>query len=265
MLGYSVRSIVLAAVVALVVGAVPAQGATAPRDAAGRATPQLTIARTTTGTVVTGTKVSFTGTAPAALEGRRVALQRRVGAKGDWVKVAGATVTSHSMSATGVATGVGKNSWRFVAKLNGTTYTSKVLSHQVYGWFFLADLDAVDSDGGYADSWVIGGKTYGKSVGGNGSSSTDWIEYNLSYRCISLDAYIGIGDDSETGTTADFYVTLDGARESVGSQGLGPASHLVIDTSTRLRVRLEMDPTNADAPDGSWAFGNARVLCSGRP
>ena len=214
---------------------------------------------------MTGDQVTFNGTAPAALNGKRVALQRRVGKKGQWVKVATAAVSTGTMSGTGIATGVGKNSWRFTAVVDKVRYSSRVVTTPVYGWFFLSDLDSVDSDGGYEGSWSIGGKSYSKSVGGDGSSATDWIEYNLSYRCITLDAYYGIGDDSQSGTTADFYVTLDGARSFIGSKGLGSATHLTLDTSTRLRVRLEMDPTNADQPDGSWAFGNAKVLCSGKP
>ena len=251
----------------LLASGVRADGATEGPSAqpSARTTPQLTIARESSGVVETGSEVSFTGTAPASLDGKRVTLQRRVGKKGDWIKTSTAVVADGAMKATGVSTGVGTNSWRFTAKVDGTRYTSKPLTHKVYGWFYLADLDRVDYDGAYADSWVIGGKTYSKSVGGSGSEDTDWAEYNLSYRCITLDAWIGIGDDSETGTTADFYVTLDGARTGVGSKGLGPATHLTLDTSTRLRVRLEMDPTNQDFPDGSWAFGNAKVLCSGKP
>jgi hypothetical protein len=247
------------------IAAITPAGATSPDRTLPRAAATMTITRTSTGPVETGDRVKFTGTAPTSWNGKRVALQRRVGAKADWVKVASPKVTDGTMKANGVATGVGQNSWRFVAVINGKATYSPTVNNKVLGWFYLHDLSYVDRDGGFADQWAIGGKNYGKSVGGDGSSDTDWIEYNLSYRCTTFEAYIGIGDDSESGTSADFYLTLDGERTLVGSKGLGSASLITVNTATRLRIRLEMDPTNPSEPDGSWVFGNARVLCSKAP
>lgn len=261
----------LAAVVAIAPptpAAMPAAGSTVSTSltSVASAAPKLTIRRATAGPIVTGTRVTFTGTAPKSRKGQRVQLQRRVGRTGDWVLAATVKVArSGQLTATGVSTGVGTNTWRFVLRAAKKTLSSATTRHPVYGWFFLSDQDSVDSDGMNRGSVVMGGRTYSKSVYGDGSTATDYADYNLSYRCLRLEAWIGIGDDSETGTTADFYVTIDGARSGVGSKGLGSASRIVVDTATRLRIRIEADPTNGAGPSGTWAFGNARALCSGRP
>ena len=256
----------IAALSAALTPALPTFAQETVSDRAGTTPSDLTIKRVTTGRVVTGSKQTFSGTAPTRLHGQRAVLQRRVGKKGDWIKVDSARVSRKGhLTGSGVATGVGVNAWRWVMRTSGGKHTSKALTQRVYAWYYLSDLQSVDSDGGYPGSFTMGGKTYSKSVGGDGNTVTDWIEYNVSYHCAELSAWIGISDYSETGTTADFYVTVDGARSLLGSKGLGTPSHVTVDTSTRLRIRLEMDPTNNDGPRGYWAFGNAKVLCDRKP
>ena len=226
----------------------------------------LTIKRDDTSLVVTGDRVAFSGVTPSSMKGKRLSLQRKASKKADWIVVGRPTVSADATwSGSGVAVGSGKNLWRVSYRKDGVTHVSPTIKTAVHQWYFLHDLDEVDDDGGYADEITIGGRNFPKSVIGGGSSDTDWIDYNLSYRCITFEAFIGIGDNSETGTTATFYVTLDGARSSVGSKGLGQATKVTLDVATRLRIRLEMDPTNNDYPSGYWAFGDARVLCSGKP
>ncbi|HEX7716295.1 MAG TPA: hypothetical protein VF416_03330, partial [Marmoricola sp.] len=102
----------------------------------------LTLTLATPGQIVTGSTVTFTGTAPRTLNGRGVTLQRKVG-KGGWVKVAAAKVSHRAFSLSGKAIKVGVNKWRVVAKRNGAIHTSKPRGTTVWKWFGLNHLNAV--------------------------------------------------------------------------------------------------------------------------
>ena len=139
----------------------------------------------------------------------------------------------------------------------------------MYSWYYLSTLDAVDLDGydTYTGAVAVGGVTYNKSLRNYGDSpgDTSWVEYNLSYRCKTFEAYIGISDESEPGFNASFTAYLAGAENGFGAKGLGPATLTTLDTSTRLRIRLETATNSVRGIEGNPAWGNARVLCSGKP
>ncbi|GAA5150170.1 hypothetical protein GCM10023340_26680 [Nocardioides marinquilinus] len=276
------RSLLLLLVSLLVVstGTVVAGAATSPRpigavDAvADTARPAgLTIKRAKPGLVVTGQRVGFLGTAPKASAGRHAVLQRRVGKRGAWVVVARPKVASNGTIATKAgSTGVGTNSWRLTLKTGRTTLVSPVVTHRVYGWFFLADRDPVQSVRFTEDSVRIGGKSHPKSVRNSYDfwwESEPWAEWNLSYRCVRFEAEIGLTDDSVSDGQVGFVAALDGAQTDFGTKTIGLPTHVSLDTTGRLRLRLTDQYVSGPTGSGQgyfWgAWGSARVLCAGDP
>lgn len=250
-------------------------GLSAPVGAAGadarqerRTVKTLTLKRTSPAPVVTGSKVTFAGTAPRRLRGKRVVLQRRVGS-GRWILTDRATVRrNRTFNLSGRATGVGRVQWRAIVSTARTLNRSRTLNTTVFRWYYVADLDPTD-DSSYWDpaSVVIGGKRYVKSVGMDNywdAGEPEWADYNMRYRCVRFAAHIGLSNESESGAVAKFYISLDGARSHIGTKSLGAATKVERNVSTRLRIRLETIATTEDAVAEAY-FGGARLLCSGHP
>lgn len=237
----------------------------------------LTMRRAARGVVVAGDKVAFNVEAKKSLVGKRVTLQRRVGS-GGWIKVAKRKVPkSKKFAISGVATGVGRNSWRAVAvtKKPGkprVVHRSKVGRTAVHAWFYLADLPMVDSDRFTTGSRTIGGTTYPRSAYNKSDfwwNHKPWGEWNLSYRCRTFKATIGIHDESASGYKVGFVSYLDGAETKHGSKGLGEGADITFDVASILRIRLEdqyiAGPTGSGSGYGWGVWGDARVLCKGKP
>lgn len=266
-----IRALVAVAFAASTLGASTFTASAGP--IAARPVKDIQLTLTSTSEPVSGEMATFTGAASTSLSGAKIKLLRRVGKDGDWVKVAQTRIGSDGTFAiSGVATGVGANNWRASTKRDGRKHLSNVATTTVFGWYYLSELERVDYDGLYPDGATVGGQNYGKSVVSDYYVADDgydaWAEWNLSYRCKQLEAFIGIDDDAETGFKADFGAYLDGAETSWGEMGLGPATQVTLDTSSRLRLKLEVRPgtgIEGSGIDGSGVFGGARVLCSGKP
>lgn len=241
----------------------------ADSNAAPRASKQATaisLTMVTKGRIISGSKVAFTGKAPKALRGKRVKLERRVGAKGAWVRVGGGKVAANgAFRASGIATGFGAVSFRAVGKVKKKIFASRAVGSQVYAWFNLADQNYVDTQGMDIDSIQMGGVSYGNSpLGGlDFAGDVDWIDYNLGYHCSTFQASIGISDNADTGTQGEFYLTRDAERQLLGAKALGAATLVSQDVAGRLRIRLETVGTGS--PVGDAGFGNARILCKANP
>lgn len=271
---------VLCAAIALLL---PANSVAAPTDTYRGATKvkDLVLTLASSNEPESGSTVDFTGSAPAALEGVQVVLRRQVVSDGVWVKVSTATInTGGNFSIEGVATGVGANKWQVQAiekvgsgkKAVKTRHVSAIVNTTVFSWYYLTDGSAVDSYWMETGPVTIGGQGHPKSVYGYSYAGdygrAAWVEYNLSYRCKSVNAKIGVDDDAESGFRAKFYILLDGAETGLGQLGLGPAKEVTVDSASRLRVRLEVRPGDGipgSEIDGSPSFGDVRGLCSGRP
>lgn len=226
----------------------------------------LTISRTTGGTIVTGQAVAFDGVASPRLRGKTVQLQRRVGT-GPWVTMASVTVPrTGAITAKGRAAS-GTNSWRFIGRVSPKSplVSSSVTKVAVFTWYFLTDGRYVADDSMRGGTAVIGGVSYPRSVYSEfyRLGNTDYRDYNLGYKCRRFVSEIGLDDDSNTGASAEFFTTLDGARTSHGNKGLGRASRIDVGVSGVLRIRLETISTASAS--GYGAFGTARVLCTSRP
>ena len=208
-------------------------------------------------------------------------LRRQVVSDGEWVVVSKVPIaTDGSFSVEGVATGVGANRWQVQAvekvgsgkKAVKTRHVSDTVNTTVYAWYFLTDGSPVDSDRVGEGSATIGGTDYSKSLvgstfaGSNGDSI--FAEYNVSYRCKSVNMKVGVSDSAETGFKVKFFVLLDGAETSLGQLGLGPAKEVTVDSSSRLRARFEVRPGDgipSSGIDGRPVFGDVRALCSDKP
>lgn len=263
-----------------VAGRDDAQRTGAERSVTARAASKsLTLVRASENVIEVGSAVTFTGTAPDVLAGLQVTLRRKDSKKAPWLKVGNATIAEDgTYEVSGTAGPDGKNRWQTLVldkKSSPQKHTSPLVKTPVYGWYFLSDEKAVadqSNDGSYPyiGRLTAGGTKYPNSVSfGSYTSAWDWdepswIEYNVSYRCVTLKASLGIDDSSETGTNATFYVSVDGARSSVGTKGLGPATEVSVDVTNALRVRLEGIP-NSSGLYGYGGFGDAQVLCTSAP
>lgn len=243
---------------------------------AARKVTSLTLRRVTPGPITAGAEVKFRGTAPKRLKGERVKLQRKVRSGrswGNWVKVKANRVRKNGrIWIKGVASSPGKHKWRLVIKARGDKHVSKPIKHKVYGWYHLSGLEKVESvrfDEGAAN---IGGVHYSRSVFNRDGFWWDYQpygEWNLSYRCIEFRAAIGLGDTSSSDGRVAFRATVDGADTNLGTKQIGPATPVSLDVRHRLRIRLTdvyvAGPESGDEDDLLGVWGNARVLCAGRP
>lgn len=267
-------TVAIAAAAALSIGtlAAPAHAVLTPGDSArstaalARAKAKITLmAVDVPSPLVTGTQVTFKGTAPMKLAGKRAALYRRVNAA-EWIKVGNPKIRRNgTFKATGVATGAGTNSWKVsLKKSKKKTLTSAVAGTKVFAWYNLADHEAVNSRYWGEGPVSVGGINYIESVYSAVWGTSSWGEYNLSYRCHTFRADIGVDDESETGYEAAMSANLDGAEHSFGTLRLGRATRVTLDVQSRLRIRLNVTPLDSDL-EGWGVFGNAAVLCSGNP
>lgn len=269
----------LIAAVSLSTLAAPTTSAMPVSERAATKVKDLVLTLTSTQEPETGQMVTFDGTGPASLSGLKVVLRRQVASDGEWVKVTETVIGSDgTFTAQGVATGVGVNRWQVqaVEKVGtGRTrskikHSSETVSTNVFAWYYLTDGEHVDESGStfsspYSGSVAIGGKTYPKSIYAPVGETAKWREYNLSYRCKTVESFIGVTDDSETGFGAVFSAQLDGSSTSFGQLGLGPAKKVSLDTTSRLRIRLEFRAGDGVTSSGEAAFGDARALCSAEP
>jgi NPCBM/NEW2 domain-containing protein len=232
----------------------------------------LTLTRVNAAQVVSGDKVRFKGAAPGKLVGRRVALQRAA-VDGEWVTVDSAKIKDDkSFKLAAVATGVGVNKWRARVKTPDLVHESRTRSTPVFAWFYLSEVDPVDTNRFGDEPAKIGGTVYSRSLMNSTSfwyDDTSWGEWNINYACTQLQAAIGLDDKSATGSEVAFRTYLDGAETNHGTKGLGMASQVVVDVSSRLRLRLESryvaGPLGSGDTSGYGAWGDARVLCSALP
>ena len=155
--------------------------------------------------------MTLSGTARKSLpNGKRMKLYRRVGA-GEWIKVGGARIGGGSFSASGIATGQETNSWQAVAKVKKgrkghkrkKTYISGVVSHAMYSWYPLTMSTDVGDGDFYDDRVDIGAETFTSAIYAADRYEYDTFEaeWNMSYKCLLLNAVYGLDNDSATGST----------------------------------------------------------------
>lgn len=263
------RIVLIAAVGAMLLAILPCVGTAGvpgERSASAHAT-GLTITRVTTGAIIAGQPVQFTGKAPRWAVGKRVQLQRKTRRNGAWLTVDRARVgTRRTWNASGKAIGPGRNYWRAVVISGAKSAKSSTVKHKAFGWYYLYDMSDVDHIDFNFDSITMGGRLYPKSAYSSrhlDQGNSGWSEWNLGYKCIGFKSAIGIGDSSETGARATFRVYLDGAVTDLGAKGLGTTSEVTIDTRGNFRIKLESTHTTDNLTYAGW--GSPRVLCADDP
>ena len=237
-------------------------GGSLPANAATYST--IKLSRVGSSPTVAGEFVSFSGTTPTVLRGKTITLQRMDPGQTRWVSVGTGKVTQKgSFALRGKAAGMGKNQWRAV--YSGTnTYKSATLSTKVSKWLYLDDLEEVDGYGFESiESVGVGATTYTRGLVSYQSSGGYETEYNLSYKCTSFVAGIGLNNTSRTGSKAKLSVSLDGVDTTLAkAQGIGAGKAVKLDVTGTFRLALKTSPIVGTS---GAVFGNARVLCSGTP
>ncbi|MFT4259269.1 NPCBM/NEW2 domain-containing protein [Microbacterium sp.] len=154
---------------------------------------------------------------------------------------------------------------RFSGDSSAPATVSGAKTVTVYKWYYLNDLEWVDVDDSHTSTWTsIGGTSFQRVIKTGGSTSwggyAGWAEYNLSYKCTSFLGYVGILDSAASGSTSNFFVSVDGLDRANGTASLGQAQRLELDVSGGFRIRLGITSNGQ-----STGWGNAKVLCSNQP
>ena len=221
------------------------------------------------GRVLSGSTLTFAGKTVRALKGKRVKLERRIGRKGKWVTVAQTRVAGNlRYRVSGKTARSGPETFRAVVKTKKKTFRSRLRGYNVYQWFYVSDLPLARVAQGEwsAGPMTIGGVSYPHSVHGFGTNlgTIDWGDYLINQKCVSLSASIGLDDSSGSGARGEIVVGLNNESTSLGEVGRGAARPVTVDITNQVSLRLEVRL----ASDGRTVvpgFGNARVLCFGRP
>lgn len=227
----------------------------------------LTLTNATSGAVINGNQATFSGTAPTMLNGTTVTLFRTAASDGQRISVASAPVANGQFNVSGLATGMGNESWMVVDQQGYTKHVSAPVTTSVYSWLLLSNQTPVDGGTDSTGQVSIGGQTYLNSLQFGGdywSGNPSSVTYNLGYKCISFTSAYGMDDASGNGASADFGYSLDGAATDLHSHGLGPASQANVNVSGILRLKLDTTYVAGNAPTyGDW--GNAQILCNAQP
>lgn len=116
---------------------------------------------------------------------------------------------------------------------------------------YLQNLEPLSSSNGVSTgSAQVNGQSYARSVLlpiDKGSIPENDAEYNLGRHWRTLQAVIGLRDDSPTGCRATFEVFADGKSINSNTLGLGESRNLNLDVSNVLRIKIEV--TYAAAAD----------------
>ncbi|MGX9346666.1 NPCBM/NEW2 domain-containing protein [Microbacterium sp. KNMS] len=236
--------------------------------------PIVKITAVSTLTPTVGQKMTFTGRTSPGLVGKTVALQTYT--NGAWRQVATTKVpSSRTFYIPATARDVGSRSYRVVA--GPTANTEQAYSNTqkvtVFGWFNLSGIEPVSEDRwNDEDPYTVAGKSMPESVGtevwwGDPAPASRFghADYNLSYRCIRFEAFLGLDDSSESGARRPFSARVDSTNYNFGSVGIGSLQRVAIKTNGAFRLHLEYGADTGSEADSLAVFGNARVLCSGQP
>lgn len=228
----------------------------------------VTIKSTSTTSPVAGDYVTLSGTTSAALKGRTAKLQ--MFSEGAWRTIATSTVSSlATFTVKGKTTLGGTRSYRVsVSSTVGVTgAASASKKFNIYSWFYLSDLEQVDSSAFRPQSAVsIAGKSYTRAVG---NTSFQWVrepfaEYNLSFRCTRFESTTGLDDLSPSDLKVRMTTAVDNTEQDHGIIGIGQAKNISIDTKGAFRLKVQNHYVSGGVL-GSGLWGNPRLLCLGKP
>lgn len=238
---------------------------------------RIDITGTSKATLTAGETVQISGNTSAALAGQTIRLQLFSGDQ--WTTVATAKVsTSRTFSVSARATQGGAVKYRVHAAggagVSATASASRTFD--VYQWFSLADLSPTTRSKNFVTQGTValGGQSIAKTVGplwahgGWGGLKAGNAEYNLSYRCTTFQATVGVPDTSGRKASWGFHVAADDVALADTYAVLAKPQRLNLDVTGAFRLvlsndRITGDPYQDYEGDASW--GAARILCLGQP
>ncbi|MEU4039063.1 NPCBM/NEW2 domain-containing protein [Streptomyces collinus] len=130
---------------------------------------------------------------------------------------------------------------------------------------YLQDLEPLSSSNGVnTGSAQVNGKNYDRSIFlaiDKSSIPEDDAEYNLGRHWRTMQASIGLRDDSPTGSRASFEVFADGKSINKMTLGLGESKNLSLDITNVLRMKIEVtySSTTDISSDCYAVWGDARL------
>lgn len=234
----------------------------------------IDLERTSERGTTAGATVTFAGTTPKKLVGTKVKLQRRSPASKKWVAVDTSKVTrDKTFNVEGRASGAGINTWRAVTPVvEGKRQSSNKSKSLVFAWFYLHDIDMVDSRRFEGDEATVAGTYYAKSAMNSSNfwwEDQPWGEWNLGYKCKTFRATIGLDDGSPSGSSVAFVNVVDDVETNWGTLGNGASQSVELDITSMFRLRLEdhyvTGPTGSGPATILGVWGNAQILCSAMP
>ena len=224
----------------------------------------VTVTSRTKSSVDLGTKLTFAGKTSKNLKGKTVSLQIKSG--GSWSTIKKAKVSSKQRFTVSVkASQAGEQAYRIYAASTSTTKpaASKAYKYTVWSWYDIAGTD-VDERGAYTGTVKIGGETFERSVYFSDWTNPYWADFNVSYKCTTFRATIGLDDDSKTGAERSFSLGVDSSTVSFGTRGIGMGLLVSADITDANRIRLNAT-ANGNTQYGYPAYGNPQVYCSTAP
>lgn len=231
----------------------------------------LSITSTGPTTIDAGQQVMISGKSSASLKGKAIQLQRLDGTT--WKTLATGTVASSAtwtLKTKATQAGAAQQ-FRVAAPATATTKAASTPARafKVYGWYYLADLDKVESVRFSSGSVSIAGTVYSKSVRNASDfwwNAAPYGEWGLNYKCTQLRATVGLGDTSLSGSQVGFVAKVDSLESSLATLGNGQAQAVSVDLTGGYRLRLEdrwvAGPRSSGPASIIGAWGNAQVRCA---
>lgn len=211
-----------------------------------------------------GDIVTISGAAYPGIADRRAYLQ--LGTPTGWRSVASTRVpASGAFTVTVRSMRGGEQQYRFLVLGDEGVLpaTSAPQTFEVYAWYRLVDQTPMASTSFFGGAQTIGGVLHEDSESVSLTArSAAFVEYDLGYRCRLLRTTIGPSDDSSDGFSARFTAKVDDARPIDMALAKGSSWFETAEISGGQTLRLS---SFAVAGTGTAAWGDAEVLCVGRP
>ncbi len=213
-----------------------------------------------------GKSFVLSGTVSPSAKGKTVKIQRQFPG-GSWTTFVTKTLSSTSKYSVKITPSkAGATKYRAV-KAASSTRAQGVSSSRtvtVYRWRYLADLAYTSS----TQSAVFQGDLYVKGTYFGHSFSIrqgEYVDWNLAGKaCNRIKTYIGIDDDSISGTTGTAYITNGGLDVINGEMTLaeGQSARYVLVALSSSTIRFLPGVTSSDPSRGWMGYGSPQVHCA---
>lgn len=211
-----------------------------------------------------GDVVTISGAAYPGIADRRAYLQ--LATASGWKNVASTRVpTAGAFTVSVGSMRGGEQRYRFLVVGDDGVLPARSIpqTFEVYAWYRLIDQTPLASTSFFGGAQSLGGTVYEDSEAvALAPRTAAYVDYDLAYRCSLLRVALGPTDDSSDGFNAGFTAKVDDARpiDEVLAKGATWSGTADISGGQTLRLR-----SFAITAQGTAAWGDAEVLCMGRP